>query len=580
MEKQELVRRIKEYCRREEDPRFVKEIEELVREEAWDDLSDRFYRDLDFGTGGLRGVIGGGTNRMNPLTIRKASSGLARYVLDHGATNPKAVIAYDSRRYSELFAEETALTFCALGIRTYLFSAPRPTPMLSWAVRFLHCDTGVVVTASHNPPEYNGYKVYWNDGCQIVSPHDQGIIKEVRQVSGELPKMSKKEALEKGLLNLIDRTVDDPYFAMLKTYITRPEVIAAESSSVRIVYTPLHGTGAYPVERVFRELGIEILTVPEQREPDGDFPTVKYPNPEEASAMEMAVELGRKEKADLVMGTDPDADRFGIAVPHQGDFVLITGNQLGSLLCDYILRTKVEQGNMPKNPAVVKTIVTTELQRLIAESYGARCVDVLTGFKYIGEKMNQFEKSGDSYVFGGEESYGFLVETEIRDKDAVSAALMTAEMTLWNRSRNKSLLDHLYELYRKHGCFKEVLISKTFKGQKGLEDMKTLMEGLRKTPPESFGPQAVKVVRDYLHRKAWNTASGDQRDIDLPASDVLQFVLDNQAVVTVRPSGTEPKVKFYASCRTEPGLDPKEGLSKVSEMMEGIIQGLTALVPE
>lgn len=579
MEKREIVQRIKEYCSSEQHPDFVQEIEHLVRDEGWDELSDRFYRELDFGTGGLRGVIGGGTNRMNPLTVRKASTGLARYVLKHADKKPSAVIAYDSRRYSPLFAEQAALVFCAFGIRTYLFSSLRPTPVLSYAVRKLGCDTGVVITASHNPPEYNGYKVYWNDGGQIVPPHDKGIIEEVRAVSDDVKSMSRKEAEAAGLLVTVDKEIDEPYFEMIKGYIMRPEIIKKMGPKVKIVYTPLHGAGAMPVERIFGDLGMPIVTVPEQREPDGTFPTVTSPNPEEASAMQMALDLGRKEKADIVMGTDPDSDRFGIAVPGGDDYVLISGNQLGSLLCDYILRTRKEQGTLPEKPVVVKTIVTTELQRLIAESYGAACVDVLTGFKYIGEKMEQFEKTGESYVFGGEESYGYLVETEVRDKDAVSAAVLTAEMTLWNRDQNRSVLDYLHELYRKHGCFKEVLLSKGFKGQRGLEEMGNLMSNLRSSPPKSFGGSAVVLIKDYQAGETRDVRTGGTTPIDLPRSNVLQFVLDNNAVVTVRPSGTEPKVKFYASCRTKPGLDPAEGLEEVSGIMDGILEDINRLIP-
>ena len=578
MEKREIVQRIKEYCSHEAHPDFVQEIEELVRNEAWEELSDRFYRELDFGTGGLRGLIGGGTNRMNPLTVKKATTGLAYYVKKHGGENPSAAIAYDSRRYSSLFAEQAALVFCTLGIRTYLFTSLRPTPVLSYAVRKLGCDTGIVITASHNPPEYNGYKVYWNDGGQIVPPHDRGIIDQVRDVKENIQLMPKQEAEAKGLLTYIDREIDEPYFEMIKSYITRPELIKDLGPSVKIVYTPLHGTGAVPVERVFGELGIPIITVPEQREPDGDFPTVEYPNPEEASAMEMALALGRKEKADIVMGTDPDSDRFGIAVPDGDDYVLISGNQLGALLCDYILRTKAEKKILPASPVVVKTIVTTELQRLIAESYGAECIDVLTGFKYIGEKMGQFEKTGQTYVFGGEESYGFLVETEIRDKDAVSAAVLTAEMTLWNLRQKRSVLDHLHELYRKHGCFKEILLSKGFKGQQGFDQMQAIMTRLREDPPVSIGGSKVFVIKDYQSGESTNIKTGEKSKIQLPISNVLQFVLENRSIVTIRPSGTEPKVKFYASSRTEAGIDPKEGLVLVSGAIEAIVEDIDRLI--
>jgi len=552
MEKKELQARIDEYLASESHPVFRDEGADLVKTGNWDELTERFYTDLSFGTGGLRGIIGGGYNRMNPLVVRRATQGLAAYVKKHGPRDASAVIAYDSRNYSDLFALEAALLFAANGIKTYVFSSLRPTPELSYAVRLLSATTGIVVTASHNPPMYNGYKAYWADGGQVVPPHDTGIIAEVRAVKGVLPSITKEDAIAKGLLVFIDSEVDNQFIEMVKRQSLRPELVKAKGKDIKVVYTPLHGTGTFLVERTLAEMGITVTTVPEQREPDGNFPTVAFPNPEEASAMKLAVELGRKEKADLVMGTDPDADRIGIAVPSGDDFVLINGNQLGSLLADYILSSRKELGILPTKAAVIKTIVTTDLQRRIAESYGAVCFDVLTGFKYIAEKIREFETTGYSYVFGGEESYGFLVETDVRDKDAISAASMTAEMALYHVSQGRSILDALNDLYLKHGLFQETLISKHFEGQAGVAAMKSLMAHLRIEHLTSLGGIAVSEMRDYHDGTVTRMDTGSRvKTIDLPSSDVLQWVLADGSMVTARPSGTEPKIKFYASCREE-----------------------------
>ena len=367
MDKKALLKLAEEYTKAESHPYFKEEMEKLIKAENYDELNDRFYTQLDFGTGGLRGVIGGGYNRMNPLMVRRATQGLAYYILENsGVQNPSAAIAYDSRNFSRDFAEVAALTFCANGIKTYLFSALRPTPELSFAVRKLGCTSGIVITASHNPKEYNGYKVYWSDGGQIISPHDKGIIEEVRSVDGEIPLISRKEAEEQGLLVWIDNEIDDEFVELIKSYSLRPDLVRQRGKDLKVVYTPLHGTGTMMVERILSEAGIEVVTVPEQREPDGSFPTVEFPNPEEASAMKMSLDLATKVKADLVMGTDPDADRLGIAVPDKdGKYVLITGNQLGALLEDYILLSKKELGTMPAAPRIIKTIVTTELQRVL-----------------------------------------------------------------------------------------------------------------------------------------------------------------------------------------------------------------------
>ncbi|MDR1566928.1 MAG: phospho-sugar mutase [Treponema sp.] len=548
MDKDAVIARAKDYIAKEKDPGFRAEVEKLLAAGDVKELEDRFYRNLEFGTGGLRGVIGGGYNRMNTLVVKSATQGLAAYLIKAfpekaRAGKLSAVIAFDSRHYSAEFAGAAALIFAANGIKTWLFSGMRPTPELSFAIRRLGCDTGIVVTASHNPPQYNGYKAYWNDGAQIIAPHDKGIINEVNAVT-EIKEMGKNEALAEKLLVIIDREIDEPYQDMVKSRLFRPELIRERAGDVKIVYTPLHGTGAFHVEAVLGSLGLRVITVPEQREGDGGFPTVAFPNPEEAAALDMAIRLGKQEKADVIMATDPDADRFGSAVNDgKGNFTLITGNQMGGLLADYIFLSLKESGKMPPNPAMVNTIVTTGMQKRVAELYGARCFECLTGFKWIAAIMAQCETGKPaSIVFGTEESYGYLVENEVRDKDGISAAAMTAEMTLYWRSKGKSLLDRLNELYEKCGYWEEMGISKYFQGPQGPSIMQGIMDEYRKNHPKTLGGIEVVRVRDIK-----NGADG------LPPSDVLQFYLKDGTVVSARPSGTEPKIKFYASCCTEAG---------------------------
>ena len=573
METRELKQRIQLYLKGEEYPSFRKEVEDLLQKEEWRELQDRFYRDLEFGTGGMRGVIGGGTNRMNPFTVRRATQGLASY-LRKQKPRGVAVIAYDSRRFSDIFAREAARVLGSNGIRTYIFSTLRPTPMLSFAVRLLRADTGIVITASHNPPEYNGYKVYWADGAQIVPPHDRGIIQEVGKVTTGILCRPLEELESDGWVCFIDREVDEAYFRMVETTVLRPNLFLEEASTVKVVYTPLHGTGTYPVETVLKRLGVSVQTVPAQRMPDGNFPTVKYPNPEEAEALHLALELGTELKADLVMGTDPDADRLGVAVEDKGKFVLLTGNQLGCLLEDYILSTRKESGTLPRKPVIIKTIVTTELQRKIAEHYGASCIDVLTGFKYIGEMIRRFEeeRSEYQYVFGGEESYGYLVNTEVRDKDAVSAAVMTVEMCLYYRSQGKSLYRRLQELFFQFGHYREALVSKEFKGEEGMRQMEGLMNALRTSPPDRIGSRKVVKIKDYLAGLERDAEGRETGKISLPRSNVLQFFLEDESILSARPSGTEPKIKFYISCCTLPGLNELEAERELHTKIESIKQ--------
>ncbi|MDA3957322.1 phospho-sugar mutase [Oceanispirochaeta sp.] len=582
MERDKLIAKAKDYLQKENNLHFSKQVETLLAEENWEELNDRFYTDLSFGTGGLRGVIGGGLNRINPYTVRKATQGLANYILKYAPRDKRRVaLAYDSRHFSDLFAEQAALVFAGNGIEAHLFTSLRPTPELSYAVRQLNCCSGVMVTASHNPAEYNGYKVYWEDGAQITSPHDTGIITEVRAVSEEINVLSRDEAIERKQLFMIDESVDIPYLNMVIAQSLRPEMVKEKGKDLKVVYTPLHGCGTIPVETALTKMGIQVITVKEQREPDGAFPTVAFPNPEITSAMQMALDYAVREKADLVMGTDPDADRLGIAVPDGDGYTLITGNQLGALLTDYIFFSRTELGTLPPHPAFINTIVTTDLQIKIAESYGAATFKVLTGFKFIGEKMREFEESGShNYVFGGEESYGFLVENEVRDKDAVSAATMSAEMALWNVAQGRTVLDHLNDIYRRFGYYEESLISQYFKGQSGQDVMASLMTKLRSTPPSTLGGVTVTAFKDYQEGTTRNLVTSElDTDIDLPASNVLQFLLEDGSLITARPSGTEPKIKFYASICGEKGLELTEAKKQVSSKIKAIEKDIMAMMP-
>ena len=565
MDYKETLQKAKEYILLEKDSYFKNEVEELINKKNYDELSDRFYTELEFGTGGIRGVIGGGYNRLNSYIIQKTTQGLANYILkENKSETASCVIAYDSRRFSNVFAEAAATVLCANGIKTYLYSSLRSTPQLSFTVRQLNATAGIVITASHNPPEYNGYKVYWRDGGQIISPHDKLIVAEVRAVKGDSIKMiTKQEAIKRGLLIYIDKEIDDAFISMVKNCALRPQLLKEFGKKIKIIYTPLHGTGALPIEKVFSDLGINIIFVEEQKMPDGNFPTVKYPNPEEAEAMELAINLAKKENAHLVLATDPDADRLGIAVSENGQYKLLTGNQLGVLLLDYILSTRKEQNTLPPNGVYIKSIVTTELGRLLAKDYGVECIDVLTGFKYIAEQMNKLDSQNNisRFIFGTEESYGFLVNTKVRDKDAVSAALLCAEMAIYYMSKGFTLIKRLNKIYEKYGYFEEIQISKYFKGEKGLATMNNLMEKLRCSPPKTIGGIKVSLVKDYLYGVTTNLdLSEKKKDINLPSSNVLQFICEDGTIITARPSGTEPKIKFYASCRS--GIQKELSLAK------------------
>ncbi len=583
MEKEEILRRAKEYIAAEKDERFSREIQELIDKEDYAELEDRFYQTLEFGTGGLRGIMGGGTNRMNTLEINLATQGLANYVIkafpeEAAAGTLSAVIAYDSRLNSDVFAEATALIFAANGIKAYLFSGLRPTPELSFAIRELKAATGVVVTASHNPRMYNGYKAYWNDGAQVIEPHDKGIIEEVNKVR-EVKTLTRTEAINSGKLVLIDKEIDEKFWAMCKAQLFRPELIKEKAGDVKIVYTPLHGTGAMHVEKVLGDLGLKVITVPEQRKPDGNFPTVEKPNPEEKPALKMAVDLGIKEKADCVMATDPDADRFGTAFPDgDGNFVLLSGNQMGALLIDYILLSRKELGKMPARPTVIRSIVTSPFADAVCRKYGVSMVECLTGFKWIAAVEAEFEAKGTAdYVFGLEESYGYKVEREVMDKDGISAAAMCAEMTLYWRSRGKSLLEHLDDMYREFGYFEDRAISQNFPGSAGVETMRGIMSKLRTEGLRTLGGEKVVKIRDVQQGTVYDPESPDKRTpAGLPASNVLQFFLESGTIVSARPSGTEPKIKFYINS-TSPDGDGSDGwLEDAKKRTSALCDAITA----
>lgn len=583
MEKAEILERAKKYIAEEKDERFRKEVEELVAKaddkDALAELEDRFYQTLEFGTGGLRGVMGGGTNRMNTLEINLATQGLANYVLKAFPEKAKdgtlsAVVAYDSRKNSDVFAEATALILAANGIKAYLFTGLRPTPELSFAIRTLKAQTGVVVTASHNPPQYNGYKAYWDNGAQVIEPHDVGIIKEVNAVK-EIKTISKEEAIKSGKLILIDKEIDEKFWAMCKAQLFRPELIKEKASSVKIVYTPLHGTGAMHVEKVLGDLGLKVITVPEQREPNGAFPTVEKPNPEEAPALKMAVALGEKEKADCVMATDPDADRFGTAFPGKdGKFVLVTGNQMGAMLCEYVLLCRKELGKLPANSAAIRSIVTSPFADYICKKYGVKMHECLTGFKWIAAVEDEFEKANtETYVYGFEESYGYKIEKDVMDKDGVSAAAMCAEMTLYWASKGKSILEHLADMYNEYGFFEDRAISQYFPGSAGKEVMAGIMTKLRTEGLKTLGGKKVLEIRDIGESVAFKPENPSAKtEIKLPKSNVLQFVLDGGTIVSARPSGTEPKIKFYVNART----DTSAGLDKAKAESAAVCDAITA----
>ena len=540
-----IYRKAEDYIKAEMEAQFKKEVVDALDEHADDELHDRFYTALAFGTAGMRGVIGGGTNRINPFMVRKVTQGLADYLVGQVADS-SVVIAYDSRNFSPLFAKEAALTLCANGVKVHLFSELHPVPMLSFALRHLKATAGIVITASHNPAKYNGYKVYWSDGGQVTPPHDVGIAERVASVDpGAIRTMSMNEAKNSGLLTSVPASVDDAYYAMVADSLSHTELLV--SSKVKVAYTPLHGAGNTPVRTMLAKLGVHCEVVQQQEQPDGDFPTVSMPNPEDPQAMRLAIELGVSTKADIVLGTDPDADRLGIAIPidsSKESYKLLTGNQIAVLLCDYLITTWKEKGEFGKQPLVVKSIVTTDLVKEIAHRQGAECVDVLTGFKYIAEKIAEMETSSKRcFLFGCEESFGYLSVPHVRDKDAVSSAVLAVEMMAYHASHGISLQQRLDQLYDEFGYYTEKVLSFTYEGISGKQKMADIMARFRALKPsDSFAGYTIGAAADLL----------DDISMGLPKSDVVILYFESGEKMVVRPSGTEPKIKYYLFFHASP----------------------------
>ncbi|EHK2344456.1 phospho-sugar mutase [Clostridium perfringens] len=527
------------------------------------EIEDRFYKELDFGTGGLRGVIGAGTNRMNIYTVGKATQGFADYLNDNYAGEKSVAIAYDSRNMSKEFAKAAALTLCANGIKVNLFESLRPTPMLSFAVRELNCKGGIVITASHNPKQYNGYKVYGDDGCQLTDAPAKAVIGYVNKVTdyANIKTMSEEKALEEGLLVYIGEEIDKKYIDDLKTLTIREDLVKKHAKDLKIIYTPIHGSGNVPVRRILKELGYEnLFVVKEQEMPDGNFPTAPYPNPEDPKVFKLALDMAKEIQPDIIFGTDPDCDRIGVVVKdNNGEYQVLSGNQTGMLLTNYILSSLKEMNKLPENGAVIKTIVTTESVRKMTEEYGVTLIDTLTGFKYIGEKIREFEESGSNeYLFGFEESYGYLAGTFARDKDAVVASMLIAEMTLYYKEQGKTLYDGLIELYNKYGYFKESLVSIELAGKEGQEQIAKCIDGLRNDALKEMNGVKVITSFDYKLSKEVNNLTGEEKEIKLPKSNVLKYVLEDDSWFVVRPSGTEPKMKIYLSVKGSSLEDSKE----------------------
>ncbi|WZL73655.1 phospho-sugar mutase [Clostridiaceae bacterium 35-E11] len=545
------------------------------------EIEERFYKDLEFGTGGLRGVIGAGTNRMNIYTVRRATQGFANYLLKQvtQAKEKGVAIAYDSRHKSPEFAQEAALVLNANGIKAYVFESLRTTPELSFAVRHLGCAGGIVITASHNPPAYNGYKVYGEDGGQIVPHLAEKIIEEIQQIEdySQVGYVEKEAALSTGMLHMIGEDVDKKYIEAVKELALRKEIIQSVGKDMKVVYTPLHGTGNMPVRRVLKELGFQnVMVVPEQELPDANFSTVKSPNPEEHEAFTLALDLADKINAEVILGTDPDCDRVGVVVKNkEGIYQVLTGNQTGALLVDYVLSAMQEQNILPSNGVVIKTIVTSEMGAQIAKAFGMDTLDTLTGFKFIGEKIQQFEKSQEKqFLFGYEESYGYLAGTFVRDKDAVIASMLICEMAAYYKSKDMTLYDALINLYKKYGYYKEDLVSITLQGKEGIEKIQGILDHFRAQPPKTIGGKTIRILRDYKTGKVQNLMTDEIGTLTLPASNVLHFTMEDGSWFCVRPSGTEPKVKLYFSVVGSNLADSENQLNAFKEGVMEIIHNL------
>ncbi len=572
---------LKEYQRWLESDEFDEETKEelLSIKENEKEIEDRFYKELEFGTAGLRGVIGAGTNRMNKYTVGKATQGLANYILEQGTENKGVAISYDSRKMSKEFSLQTALIFCANGIKTYLFKNLRPVPELSFSVRNLGCTAGVMITASHNPPKYNGYKVYWDDGAQINSPRDKDIIKKVRGVKSfnEIKTISEEEAKEKGLLNIIGEEMDDKYLGVLKSLVLNPEIVKQEGKKLKVVYTPLHGTGNTVAEKLLKELGLEnVYVVPEQKNPDGNFPTVDYPNPEDPKAFKLALELAKKVDADVVLATDPDADRLGVFAKDSktGEYMNYTGNMSALLIAEYRISQMKEKGILPNNGFFVTTVVSSDLAKAIAKEYNLKCYEVLTGFKNIGAVMRKADENKDGkYVFGYEESYGCLIGDYARDKDGISAVMSLCEAACYYKSKGKTLWDAMQDIYKKYGYFKETQVSIIREGAEGAEEIKQMMTSTRNKDIKNIGKYKVITFKDIEKDLVKNMETGEITKTGLPTSNVLYYELEDNNWCCIRPSGTEPKIKLYMGVKGESNQDAEEKLEYLKNAMLEVING-------
>lgn len=568
----DYLEKYKEWCNSEVFDEETKSELKAITDE--NEIKDRFYKNLEFGTAGLRGVIGAGTNRMNKYTVTQATQGLANYIKKVGGEDRGVVIAYDSRNMSIEFSTWAALCLNANGIKTYRFESLRPTPELSFAVRHLNCIAGIVITASHNPAEYNGYKVYWEDGAQIVPPVDKGIMDEVKAVIdfSTIKDMKIEDAKKAGLYNEVGKDVDDCYIAELKKLVLNSDVISKVQKDIKIVYTPLHGTGNLPVQRILKEIGFEnVYVVPEQEKPDGNFSTVTYPNPEDKKAFALALKLAEEKDADIVLATDPDADRLGIYAKDTktGEYMPFTGNMSGLLIAEYELAQKKEKGILPSNGTLITTIVSSNMAGAIAKEYNIKLIEVLTGFKYIGEQMKIFDKTKEfEYLFGYEESYGCLIGTHARDKDAIVAVMALCEAAAYYKSKGITLWDQMINIYEKYGYYREGQTSITMKGADGAEKIKAILDNMRANPPKQIGDYKVLEYRDYKNKIVENYVNGTTGETTLPESNVLYFELENDAWCCVRPSGTEPKIKFYIGVKGTSLVDSEAKLNALSEAMK------------
>ena len=571
---------LEEYKKWCESPEFDEETKKelLAIKDDEKEIEDRFYKELEFGTAGLRGVIGAGTNRMNKYTVGKATQGLANYILEQGTQDKGVAISYDSRKMSKEFSTQTALILNANGIKTYLFENLRPVPELSFAVRNLGCTAGVMITESHNPPKYNGYKVYWDDGSQIVSPRDKDIIAKVRAVENyaEIKETTREEAEKQGLFNIVDTSMDDKYLSVLKSKILNPEIVKEQGKDIKVVYTPLHGTGNTVAERLLNEIGLKnVYVVPEQKDPDGNFPTVSYPNPEDKKAFKLALELGEKVDADVVLATDPDADRLGIFAKDAktGKYMEYTGNMSALLIAEYRIEQMKEKGILPANGIFITTVVSSELAKAIAKNYNLECIEVLTGFKNIGAVMKKAEENKDkTYVFGFEESYGCLIGDYARDKDGIAAVMALCEAACYYRAHGKTLWDAMEDIYKKYGYYKETQVSIVMEGAEGAEKIKEMMTNMRNTPVEKIGNSKVLVFKDIEKDIVKDMQTGEISKTGLPKSNVLYYALENDSWCCVRPSGTEPKIKLYMGVKGTSDEDAANKLEELKNAMTAIVK--------